>query len=76
MTLSWEWIFFLYVGAQLLGFLGMAWYYDQRDKHWREPLRGSVLFYCVKCEHVYQRKKGISLAPCARCGFKNPRLKF
>ena len=76
MGLNLEWIFFIYLSCGLLGLLGIAWYYDRWDRSRREPLRTSVLFYCVKCEQVYPGKKGQAVAPCQQCGFKNTRLEF
>ncbi|MGJ3243186.1 MAG: hydrogenase nickel incorporation protein HypA [Opitutales bacterium] len=71
-----SWFLFAYVVSGLLLIFGLWLYYDFRDSRALEKSRGRVLFFCVRCNALYERPKGTEVAACSRCGQENIRLQF
>ena len=68
---------FVVYGLLVLGVFSFLWvYYDRRDRAFYDTERRRITFHCIRCDHLYTEKDGISTAPCPRCSHPNTRLKF
>ena len=73
---SLEVMILVYLAIGFSGIGGLWYFYDRRDKQLYQAQRSRVIFHCIKCGNLYARRKGTEVAPCNKCDFKNPRLKF
>ncbi|MDR0536321.1 MAG: hypothetical protein LBG65_08270 [Puniceicoccales bacterium] len=55
----------------------LAWLgYDLRESRRNDWRTHTSVFYCLKCRHLYSILRRPKTAPCPKCGFTNPNLRF
>jgi hypothetical protein len=65
---------YLFLGLSL--FMGLALFYDRRDRATDAARQARSARHCARCGHLYSARSPEGEAPCPRCGLPNQRLRF
>ncbi len=69
-------LIFAYVVLLLAALMGVALYFEQRQKRFGPTPSDDHIFRCGKCGYVYTDDADVDRSRCSQCGTSNQAIKF